>query len=131
VIGPVGARRALALLVIGDAVLGGVFVGVLLRPTGETARPTQGVTSTTSAAPVAANGPIEEVQDAPDVAPRETTPSAPTTTAPAPSTSAAAPTTVPRVEPRVAEVTTTAPATTPSTTFPSSTTAAAPIESGE
>jgi hypothetical protein len=129
--GPVGARRALALLVIGDAVLGGVLVGVLLRPRGETARPVQAVTSTTGGAPVAANGPIEQVRDAPDIAPRETTPSAPTTTAPAPSTTAAAPTTVPRVEPRVAEVTTTAPATTPSTTLPPSTTAAAPIESGE
>jgi hypothetical protein len=135
VIGPVGARRALALLVIGDAVLGGAFVGVLLRPTGESTHPPRPATTTTvvQPAPTVQAGAVEFAPDASPRAPASTLPApattvAPTTVPPAPST------TVPSTQPHVAEVTTTAPATTPPT-MPSTTlappTTVPPIEAAD
>jgi hypothetical protein len=135
VIGPVGARRALALLVIGDAVLGGAFVGVLVRPGDGTQRPVRAVTSTTVVARVADPAPVDEHVGALDAVPPEatSTPPAPSTTvvtttvAPAPTTTEA------KADPRVAEVTTTAPTTTTATTVAPSTTAppVGPVGPGE
>jgi hypothetical protein len=125
VIGPVGARRALALLVIGDAVLGGAFVGVLVRPGDGTERPVRAVTSTTVVARAADPAPVDEHVGALDAVQPEATSTLPapsttvvTTTVPqAPTTTTAA-----KADPLVAEVTTTAPTTTAPTTVPPSTT---------
>jgi hypothetical protein len=129
VIGPVGARRAIALLVIGDAVLGGLFVGVLLRPSDEGERPRRAVTSTTVASPAAAPEPgvLERAPDGP-ARPTESSPPVPSTTAATTTTPLPSPTTVPSTGPRVADVTTTVPDTTPSTTQAPSTTAPPPVE---
>jgi hypothetical protein len=130
VIGPVGARRTIALLVIGDAVLGGVFVGVLLRPNDERTPPPRTVTSTTAPQTVAVPGRTPELEVArSDPEPATTSPAPGTTTTAGPTTaSSTAPTTAPRAEPQVAEVTTTAPATTSSTTVAPSTTTPPPSE---
>jgi hypothetical protein len=124
VIGPIGARRALALLVIGDAVLGGAFVGVLVRPGDGTERPGRSVTSSTVVARAAEPAPVDEHVGALDAVQPEAISTLPapsttvvtTTVPPAPTTTAAKP------DPRVAEVTTTAPTTTAPTTVPPSTT---------
>jgi hypothetical protein len=132
VIGPVGARRALALLVIGDAVLGGAFVGVLVRPGDGTQRPVGAVTATTVMARAADPAPVDEHVGALDAVQPEATSTLPappttvvtTTVLPAPTTTAA------KTDPRVAEVTTTAPTTTTATTVAPSTTAP-PVGPGE
>jgi hypothetical protein len=124
VIGSVGARRAVALLVIGDAVLGGVFFGVLLRPTSDAGGPARAVTSTTVIAPPAQPEGLIGFAGQPDVALHDTTttvPSASTTVLP--TVPSVGPTTAPTPDPRVAEVTTTAPTTAPPTTLAPSTTA--------
>jgi hypothetical protein len=131
VIGPAGGRRLLALLVVGDAVLGGLVVGVLLRPSGEESRPVRSATSTTRAQPVAATHPAGGLQFAPEIRSRTTTPVAPvpTTTLVAPTAPSAPPPTLSRDEPTVAEVTTTTvPQSAPSTTVATTTTVTAPVE---
>lgn len=129
VIGPVGARRTLALLVIGDAVLGGLVVGVLLRSGDDPPSPVRAVTSTTTSAQGADAAPASAFDPAPAIAPGTTTsvvpPSATTTATTAPS---ASPSTVASAEPRVAAVTTTVAPTVPPTTTTPSTTVAPPVE---
>jgi hypothetical protein len=125
VIGRTGARRLAALLVIGDAVLGGALVGVLVRPATQAEQPSGAVVPTTDVSPATAPPPVF---DADVAAVRPATPSsppatvaasttAPTTVAPAtrpPATLPVAPTTAAQSE----ALPTTAPTTLPATTVP-------------
>ena len=118
---------------IGDAVLGGVFFAVLLRP-GEGPAPVRAVTSTTAASPAADPEQPGALEFAPEESPRPvaSTPGEPTTTVGAAAAPTVAPTTVPSTTPRIAAVTsTTVPVTTPPTTAAPPPTTPPPIEAGE
>jgi hypothetical protein len=89
-IGRIGARRALALLVVGDAVLGGALLGVVLRPGDEPPDGARVVASTTVPAP--AVGSLRPAVA--DVEPGAVT-RGPTAPQPSASTTTVVPTTVP------------------------------------
>jgi hypothetical protein len=125
VIGHTAARRVLAALVVGDAVLAGALVGLVMRNTDPAERPADAVTATTSVPPPPSVP--ASVIDAPvaiDASPPSSAAPTPTTLLPQPSTSAprAAPTTAsaaPREAPPATVATTAVPTTVPvSTTVP-------------
>jgi hypothetical protein len=122
VIGRIGAQRAIALLVIGDAVLGGAFVAALVRPDAESPAPAQVIASTTTVLPPAAAPRSFDERDpvvAPAPAPASSSPPSSTTATSLPVTTA--PITshrAPSTGPSVADVPTTIVPTTVTTSPP-------------
>jgi hypothetical protein len=118
VIRRVGAQRLIAFLVIGDAVLAGVFVAALVRPDVESPNPARVVTATTVSGPAVAPGPVGDAGafvDTGRAAPARAAPTSSTTTPPttAPTTTRPAPVSGPS---EAQDPSTTVPETTPTTT---------------